>query len=319
MAEPYATEHDRYIDRYENTGEKRAIGLIRTVAGKRKNGEIFPIELSVTQVASGAEVNYAAFIRDVSEKAKHLRDLAENTRLASIGATVSKLTHELGSPLNGMYITAQLLERLVGKQGTLPDAKITSTVQSLIREIQRLNLLLNEFRSVSRAERFDFKPVSLATLIGEVLSLERPHYINRGIRINQVVPSDLPMVIGDADKLKQVFLNLCNNAVDAMSNGGELTVRATNDDHQTVVEVIDTGDGIPQGVDIWAPFVTTKSSGTGLGLMIVRNIVTAHHGTIDYTSEAGKGTIFQLSLPLRTASQATNIGASLRSQTFHSH
>jgi signal transduction histidine kinase len=319
MAEPYATEHDRYIDRYENTGEKRAIGLIRTVAGKRKNGEIFPIELSVTQVASGAEVNYAAFIRDVSEKAKHLRDLAENARLASIGATVSKLTHELGSPLNGMYITAQLLERLVGKQGTLPDAKITSTVQSLIREIQRLNLLLNEFRSVSRAERFDFKPVSLATLIGEVLLLERPHYINRGIRINQVVPSDLPMVIGDADKLKQVFLNLCNNAVDAMSNGGELTVRATNDDHQTVVEVIDTGDGIPQGVDIWAPFVTTKSSGTGLGLMIVRNIVTAHHGTIDYTSEAGKGTIFQLSLPLRTASQATNIGASLRSQTFHSH
>jgi signal transduction histidine kinase len=270
-------------------------------------------------VASGAEVNYAAFIRDVSEKAKHLRDLAENARLASIGATVSKLTHELGSPLNGMYITAQLLERLVGKQGTLPDAKITSTVQSLIREIQRLNLLLNEFRSVSRAERFDFKPVSLATLIGEVLLLERPHYINRGIRINQVVPSDLPMVIGDADKLTQVFLNLCNNAVDAMSNGGELTVRATNDDHQTVVEVIDTGDGIPQGVDIWAPFVTTKSSGTGLGLMIVRNIVTAHHGTIDYTSEAGKGTIFQLSLPLRTASQATNIGASLRSQTFHSH
>jgi two-component system, sporulation sensor kinase D len=127
------------------------------------------------------------------------------------------------------------------------------------------------------------------------------------------------MVMGDADKLKQVFLNLCNNAVDAMSNGGELTVRATKNDHQTVVEVIDTGDGIPEGVDIWAPFVTTKSSGTGLGLMIVRNIVTAHHGTIDYTSEAGKGTIFQLSLPLRTASQATNIGASLRSQTFHSH
>jgi two-component system sensor kinase FixL len=318
MAEPYASEHDQYIDRYEKTGEKRAIGLIRTVAGKRKNGEIFPIELSVTQVDSGAEVNYAAFIRDVSEKAKHLRDLAENARLASIGATVSKLTHELGSPLNGMYITAQLLERLVGKQGSLPDAKITSTVQSLIREIQRLNLMLNEFRSVSRAERFDFKPVSLATLIGEVLSLERPHYINRGIRINQVIPRDLPVVMGDADKLKQVFLNLCNNAVDAMSNGGELTVRATNDDHQTVVEVIDTGDGIPESVDIWAPFVTTKSSGTGLGLMIVRNIVMAHHGTIGYTSEAGKGTIFQLTLPLRTTLHPANPSASVRSQTFDS-
>jgi two-component system sensor kinase FixL len=94
------------IEHYEKTGEKRAIGRIRTVAAKRWNGEIFPIELSVIQVASGAKVNYAAFIRDVSDKAKHLRDLAENARLASIGATVSKLTHELGSPLNGMYITA---------------------------------------------------------------------------------------------------------------------------------------------------------------------------------------------------------------------
>jgi two-component system sensor histidine kinase HydH len=258
-------------------------------------------------VATGAEVNYAALIRDVSDKAKHLRDLAENARLASIGATVTKLTHELGSPLNGMYITAQLLERLVNKQITLPDEKITSTVNSLYREIQRLNSLLIEFRSVSRAERFDFKPVSLPMVIGEVLSLERPHYINRGILINQNLPTDLPSVIADADKLKQVILNLCNNAVDAMPNGGELTLRAANDDHQAIVEVADTGAGIPEGVDIWAPFVTTKRSGTGLGLMIAQNIVMAHQGTIDYTTEVGKGTTFRLTLPLRASLHGATI------------
>lgn len=308
MAEPYASEHDQYLEHYEKTGEKRAIGCIRTVAGKRRNGEIFPIELSVTQVASGAEVSYAAFIRDISEKVKLQRELVENARLAAIGATVSKLTHELGSPLNGMYITAQLLERLVEKQISLPDAKITSTVNSLYREIQRLNSLLIEFRSVSRAERYDFKPVSLPIVIGEVLSLERPHYINRGILINQNVPPDLPSVIADADKLKQIFLNLCNNAVDAMPNGGELTLRAASDDHRAIVEVVDTGDGVPEGVDIWAPFVTTKRSGTGLGLMIAQNIVMAHQGTIDYTTEVGKGTTFRLTLPLRAASHhAANI------------
>ena len=298
MAEPYTAEHDRYIENYEQTGEKRAIGRIRTVAGKRKNGEIFPIELSVTQVASGAEVNYAAFLRDVSDKTKHLRDLAENARLASIGATVSKLTHELGSPLNGMYLTAQLLERLVNKRGNLPEAKITSTVNSLTCEIQRLNLLLNEFRAVSRAERFEFKTISLAGVIADVLSLERPHYINRGIRIKEIVAADFPSVNADADKLKQVFLNLCNNAVDAMPNGGELTLRASSDDRQAIVEVADTGAGIPDGIDIWAPFATTKSSGTGLGLMMVQSIMMAHQGTIDYTTESGRGTTFRLTLPL---------------------
>jgi PAS domain S-box-containing protein len=307
MAEPYASEHDQYIEHYEKSGEKRAIGRIRTVAGKRKNGEIFPIELSVTQVASGAELTYAAFIRDVSDKAKNLRELAENARLAAIGATVSKLTHELGSPLNGMYITAQLLERLINKPGSLPDAKITSTVNSLYREIQRLNSLLIEFRSVSRAERFEFRPISLADVISEVLSLERPHYINRGILINQSVPPDLPSVIADADKLKQVFLNLCNNAVEAMPNGGELTLRAASDDHRAIIEVVDTGAGVPEGVDIWAPFVTTKSSGTGLGLMIAQNIVMAHQGTIDYASEVGRGTTFRLTLPLRTSPPAAPI------------
>jgi signal transduction histidine kinase len=254
--------------------------------------------LSVTQVATSAEVNYAAFIRDISDKHKHQRELAENARLASIGATVGKLTHELGSPLNGMYITAQLLERLVTKQINLPDEKISSTVNSLMREIQRLNSLLSEFRALSRSNRYVFKPVSLPGVIGDVLSLERPHYFNRGIRINQLVPADLPFVMGDADKLKQVILNLCNNAVDAMTNGGDLILRATSDDRHAVVEVADTGDGIPPELNIWAPFMTTKSSGTGLGLTIVRDIVMAHQGTIDYTSEMGKGTTFRLALPL---------------------
>ena len=113
-------------------------------------------------------------------------------------------------------------------------------------------------------------------MIGDVLSLERPHYFNRGVRVNQLVPADLPFVMGDADKLKQVILNLCNKAVDAIANGGELNLRASSDDRHAVVEVADTGEGIPPELDIWAPFMTTKRSGTGLGLTIVRNIVTAH-------------------------------------------
>ena len=94
VAEPYASEHDDYLAHYEATGEARAIGRIHTVAGKRKNGENFPLELSVTQVATGGEVNYAAFIRDMSEKVKLQNDLVQKERLAAIGATAAKFAHE---------------------------------------------------------------------------------------------------------------------------------------------------------------------------------------------------------------------------------
>ena len=95
MAEPYATEHDGYIARYESTGEPRAIGRIRTVSARRKSGETFPIELSVTQIASGEEVNYAAFIRDISEKVKLQQQAVESERLATIGTMAAKFSHEL--------------------------------------------------------------------------------------------------------------------------------------------------------------------------------------------------------------------------------
>lgn len=223
---------------------------------------------------------------------------AENSRLAAIGAMVSKVLHELGSPLNGMYLSAQTLERRLNRAGQLPDAGISKAFDRVTNEIKRLNSMLAEFRAALRAPSYEFKPVSLESTVSEVLSLERAHYISKSILIDHSVPAELPPVLADSDKLKQVFLNLCNNAVEAMPSGGKLTLQANCEDGHAIVEISDTGSGIAEGVDIWAPFVTTKKTGTGLGLAIVREIVTAHHGTIDYTSEAGKGTTFELALPL---------------------
>ena len=298
MAEPYASEHDTYLDHYKSTGEKRAIGRIRTVAGRKKNGHTFPIELSVTEVSAGQETGYCAFMRDISENVKNQRDLVENNRLATVGTMASKLLHELGNPLNGLHLSAQAFVRRIESPGQLPDSELTRRFDRILKEIKRLNSLLSEFRVGSFAWRYDFKPLRLDSVVQEALSLQRAHYLNQGILIEHHVLAELPPVLADSDKLNQVILNLCNNAAEAMPSGGKLTLQVGCDGQHAILEISDTGSGIPQGVDIWAPFVTTKKTGVGLGMVTVREIVAAHHGTIDYTSAPGKGTTFRLTLPL---------------------
>lgn len=298
MPEPYTSEHDGYIARYESTGEPHAIGRIRTVSARRKNGEIFPIELSVTQVATGAEVNYVAFIRDISEKVKLQQLAVESERLATIGTMAAKFGHELGNPLNGMSLTIQLLEQRLRKQLPEPDQQLTATLVRLKSEISRLNSLLQDFRSLSRKETYNFQPARLAELVTEAIEIELPRYAALGVEVEQGLAPDLPAVRVDADKIKQVILNLAKNAVEAMPHGGKLLFTASVTGSYVTLEVTDSGAGIPAEVDIFEPFFTTKSFGTGIGMTIVRQILAAHGGSIRYHSEVGKGTTFIVQLPL---------------------
>ncbi|HSF59623.1 MAG TPA: PAS domain S-box protein, partial [Candidatus Binatia bacterium] len=200
MAEPYASDHDTYIARYERTGEARAIGRIRTVTAKRKHGELFPIELSVTEIEVDQEVHYAAFIRDISEKAKLQEQLVERERLATIGTTAATIGHELANPLNGMSLTIQLLEQQLHRQPSPPDSQVTATVKRLKDEISRLNQLAGQFRTISRRERYDFQPTDLVRLIDDVVKIQRPHCAQLNIEIEQLVPADLPSIAVDGDK-----------------------------------------------------------------------------------------------------------------------
>jgi two-component system sensor kinase FixL len=299
MAEPYASEHDGYIARYERTGEARAIGRIRTVTAKRKNGELFPIELSVTEIEVDQEVHYAAFIRDISEKAELQEQLMERERLATIGTTAAKIGHELANPLNGMSLTVQLLEQRLRRQPYPPDSQVTATVQRLKNEISRLNQLAGQFRRISRRERYNFQSTQLADLIDDVIRIQRPHLAQLNIEIEELIPAGLPNLAVDADKIKQALLNLLKNAAEAMPHGGKITVEARTTHDGFLIEISDTGAGIPLDIDAFEPFVTTKKEGTGIGLVIVRQVVTAHGGKISYHSRPEKGTTFRIELPLK--------------------
>jgi PAS domain S-box-containing protein len=296
MAEPYASEHDGYIARYERTGEARAIGRIRTVRAKRKDGEEFPIELSVTEIEVDDDVHYAAFIRDISATVELQARAMENERLAAIGGTAERIGHEIANPLNGIYLTLQLVEQRLARQPA-DDERVAADILKVKKEISRLNQLVQEFRKLSRKQEYAFRPTQLPAVIDDVLDLQRSLCESRGIVITRSDPADLPAVDVDEDKLKQALLNLVKNAIEAMTRGGELNVATFLDDRDVVITVSDTGAGVAVGTDIFAPFFTTKKDGSGLGLIIVRQIVSAHGGAIYCESRPGEGTEFRIVLP----------------------
>jgi len=234
---------------------------------------------------------------EITERQRLQEQLIENSRLAAIGTTAAKFAHEVANPLNGMSLTAQRLERHLAGQSCYSDPAVQSTLRRLRDEIRRLNGLLDDFRSLSRREQYQFQPTALAVIAAEILAMEVENCVTKGVRVEQLLPPDLPLVQADRDKLKQALWNLCKNAVEAMPQGGTLTLHAHSSGADVILEIADTGAGVPPGVDIFEPFTTTKLSGSGLGLVVVRQVIAAHGGTITYSSDPGKGTKFRLALP----------------------
>jgi two-component system sensor kinase FixL len=305
MPEPHASEHGGYIERYERTGEPRAIGRIRTTVARRKTGEVFPIEISITKLADD-EVRYAAFIRDITEKSELHDKLVASERLAAVGSTASVFAHEVGNPLNNLYLYVQLLSRRVKKLGVAD--QLEDDLGAIAAEVQRLTRLLDEFRAFYRSDRSEHVPVDPNKLLEDVCRRERLVAQQQGGVVDVVcdIPDPLPEIRANPDRLRQVLVNLVKNAIEAMPEGGTLTVQGDVEDDAVRIEVRDTGDGIEPEVDVFQPFKTTKPDGTGLGLPVVQQIVEAHGGTVGYESKPGRGTTFVVRLPLGSDASPTS-------------
>jgi PAS domain S-box-containing protein len=221
----------------------------------------------------------------------------ERERLAAVGETAAVLAHEISNPLTAMLLNLHLLER-----GLIESRKkqFASMVKSISEEVLHLSNLLQDFSRLSRRETYDLQRSSLAVLAQEILAMEAPKYPSKRIRVELKFEPELPLVLADSGKIKQALLNLFKNAEEAMPKGGTLTLRAYKSEDRVMLEIRDTGTGIPKDLNIEEPFTTTKPCGTGLGLMIVRQIVAHHHGFLSYTSDPGKGTSFFLSFPVAT-------------------
>ena len=238
-----------------------------------------------------------------------LNFLAKKTqrdRMVLLGNLAAVFAHEVANPLTGLSASLQFalndlrqikLDRTERTTVDLPI--IQRTLQGALREVDRLVALLNEFRSAVPAQPLDLEPSDLERVIREILFLEGPVYQDLGITMTVDCAADLPAVGVDGGKFKQAILNLCKNAVEAMDGGGVLTLKAYGADGAVVLEISDTGCGVPDDIAAFELFQTTKIAGTGLGLPIVRQIVSAHGGTVDYSSD-GARTTFTIRLPALT-------------------
>jgi PAS domain S-box-containing protein len=238
--------------------------------------------------------------------------LLESERMATIGVTASKLVHEIANPLQAMIGAVDLLEECLIRKANIPVDTCNSFVRDLRAQVKLLINFLDEFRDMARPRKLEMRPVNLVLLARELLMLEAPYYVKLGIRVEENFPASLPLIMGDPVKLKQVFLNLFKNAIEAMPQGGTLGVRAYRNNMELIFELTDTGVGIPDGINVFELFTSSKPMGTGLGLAIVQDIVSAHHGTIGYSSRPNEGTTFELRLPLGSCDRSTDKTATAR-------
>jgi two-component system sensor histidine kinase HydH len=222
----------------------------------------------------------------------------ERERLAAIGSTAAMFAHQVGNPLNSISTTMQLLERRLARGDAPGGDTITTPLRQVGQEMQRLTILLDQFRVLTRPHTPYLQPIHLASFVGETLATQALDHAARKITVEHAFPPDLPPILADRERLRQALCHLCKNAVEAMPQGGTLTFRASATEGQVSLDISDTGVGIPGNIDIFAPFVTTKAQSSGLGLTVVRQIIAAHGGAVTYHSTPGQGTMFTLTLPI---------------------
>jgi PAS domain S-box-containing protein len=265
----------------------------------RKDGTAFWANVLITPIrdTSGNLSGFAKVVRDITERKESEQRLRETERLATLGTTAAVFAHEIANPLNGLSTSLEIATEFIEK-ADYQNPLLKETIQGANQEILRLTSLLGDYRSLARPQTVKIQQTNLRHIVEEVLAPNIRNYKAAGVEVAIELDENLPLVAVDPEKIKQVILNLCKNAVEAMPNGGLLTIKAYQTGNSVVLEFSDTGQGIPEGFDPFHLFKTTKPQGTGLGLPIVQQIVSDHHGTVDYVSELGKGTTFRVTLGL---------------------
>ena len=297
MTPSCSQDHRRSVDQYIKTSIPTRIGHTNTteMMASRKNGEAFPAEISFSVSEVNGNLFFTGIVRDLTETKIIQEQMKRSERLAVLGQVVAEITHEIKNPLMTIGGFASQLSR----QDC--DEKELNKLQIITKEVARLEKLVQELREFYLPKALKQEVINVKGLLNEVYAQIKHNCKAKKITIDIKIDNEPLNIEGDWDKLKQVLLNLVQNAVEAMESDGKLVIESHRDENEVEITIEDNGCGISKKNQdqIFSPFFTTKSSGTGLGLTISKNIIEDHpKSTFRLESEEGKGTIFKIRMPL---------------------
>ena len=293
------------------------VGLISHLIGRNLTNPIKDL-VQFTRKVAGGNLNeqYAAKTHDeigdltvaFNQMTRDLRnsrnELISAERLATAGKMAASFAHEIRNPLSSMRMLAQMLMR----KGDLSEARRKQSMEYILEEIERIDVIVKGFMDFARPASLNPAPHNLNQVLQEVLDLMEANLSHHQISLIKKFTPNLPPISLDRDKLKQAFMNIVLNAMDAMPEGGTLEILTLQDSDKVRIDVVDTGVGIPSEDlnRLFEPFFTTKSQGTGLGLANAKRVLEQHGGDIQGKSVVGQGTTVSLWLPLSSDSSPSN-------------
>ena len=259
----------------------------------RLDGKIIYVEVSSRLIHFEGKQAYLSVFEDVTHKKEETEGLLQKSeKLALVGQMAAGIAHEIRNPLTSIRGFIQLFQ--------LKYTEDEQHFELVLSELDRINLIVGEFLVLSKPTAVEFKEKEITNLIRDVVTLINTQAIMNNIQIVENYDSVVPVVICEENQLKQVFINLLKNAIEAMPNGGIIEVNVLEKDKDKVsIFITDQGMGIPEEriSKLGEPFYTTKEKGTGLGLMTCYKIIENHDGEMNISSKINEGTLVEILLP----------------------
>ncbi|WP_339197894.1 ATP-binding protein [Solibacillus sp. FSL R5-0449] len=265
----------------------------------RKDGTFFDAQISLSPILSphGEIIGSSVISRDISYIKENENLILQSEKLRLVGELAAGVAHEIRNPMTVISGYVQMMNED-------PDSPYYEYTKLIQNETERIELILSEFLVLSKPQANQYAPINLAEALSEVVQFLQYEFQSKAISLKIINEFLNITILGNKNQLKQVFINLFKNAIEAINEDGSITLQVckSKDEKEIRIQIIDTGCGIPQHVldRMFEPFYTTKTNGTGLGMMIINKIVQDHQGSIQIKSKQHVGTEILLTFPIMT-------------------